>query len=160
MAKQENLLLSFMSTNFEPIKGEQEEDDGEELELSLGLSLNGRFGVDPKAKKLTRSSSISDFINPSRENGYSFVVPMMGSNGCNLVRACSLPTETEEWRKRKEIQTLRRMEAKRKRSEKQRNLKGVKDKSHKGFGGEESCEEGKEGIELSGLNCYCDLNYG
>jgi hypothetical protein len=46
-----------------------------------------------------------------------------------LPRTCSLPTETkEEWRKRKEMQTLRRMEAKRKRSEKQ-NFKAVKDKN-------------------------------
>ncbi|MCI22787.1 ninja-family protein AFP1-like, partial [Trifolium medium] len=39
-----------------------------------------------------------------------------------------LPTETEEeWRKRKELQTLRRLEAKRRRSEKQRVSKSEKD---------------------------------
>ncbi|KAK7394406.1 hypothetical protein VNO78_14934 [Psophocarpus tetragonolobus] len=82
----------------------------EEMELSLGLSMNGRFGVDPTAKKIKRTTSIPEL---GREEGTG-----------NLVRTCSLPTETEEeWRKRKELQTLRRMEARRKRSEKQRNLK-------------------------------------
>ncbi|GAU34545.1 hypothetical protein TSUD_219290 [Trifolium subterraneum] len=42
----------------------------------------------------------------------------------------SLPTETEEeWRKRKELQTLRRLEAKRRRPEKQRVSKSEKDSS-------------------------------
>jgi len=123
-----DLLPRFISGNHCNHKLNGEED----VELSLGLSLNGRFGVDPKAKKITRSrpSSIAtDFVNPLRENGNgsSFVVPNMESN--NLSRTCSLPTETEEeWRKRKEMQTLRRMEAKRKRSEKQ-NFKAVKDKN-------------------------------
>ncbi|XP_011009405.1 PREDICTED: ninja-family protein AFP3-like [Populus euphratica] len=108
-----DMLPRFISANHCNHKLNGEED----VELSLGLSLNGRFGVDPKAKKITRSrpSSIAaDFVNPLRENG-------------NASRTCSLPTETEEeWRKREEMQTLRRMEAKRKRSEKQ-NFKAVKD---------------------------------
>ncbi|KAK8661930.1 hypothetical protein V6N13_091518 [Hibiscus sabdariffa] len=37
-------------------------------------------------------------------------------------------------RQRKELQSLRRMEAKRKRSEKQKNLKAVRDKRRGGFG--------------------------
>ncbi|KAJ9173193.1 hypothetical protein P3X46_016356 [Hevea brasiliensis] len=119
-----------------------EETEGEDVELRLGLSLNGRFGVDPKANKLTRSSSIPDFINPARDNGSAFMVNLVSNN---LVRTWSLPTETdEEWRKRKELQMLRRMvqmEAKRKRSEKQRNLKALNDRN-KGFG-EESYEEDK-----------------
>ncbi|XP_022739303.1 ninja-family protein AFP3-like isoform X2 [Durio zibethinus] len=61
----------------------------------------------------------------------------------SLVRTCSLPTETEEeWRKRKELQSLRRMEAKRKRSEKQKNLKAVRDRNRAGFA-EENYEEDK-----------------
>ncbi|KAJ0099210.1 hypothetical protein Patl1_21747 [Pistacia atlantica] len=117
-------------------------EETEEIELSLGLSLNGRFGVDPeRANKLKRSSSIPDFLNPTGKdfNNYdnnesSFLVPV----GCgNLIRTCSLPTETEEdWRKRKELQTLRRMEAKRKRSEKQRNWKISRERSRV-FGEEE-----------------------
>ncbi|XP_040374599.1 ninja-family protein AFP2-like [Rosa chinensis] len=96
------------------------------LSLGLGLSLNRRFGVDPKAKvglQLKRSSSVSDFSPAVRtpvrdEEATTCHVP----RPCMvpLIRTCSLPTETEdEWRKRKELQSLRRMEAKRKRSEKQ-----------------------------------------
>lgn len=93
--------------------------NNEEIELSLGLSLNGRFGVDPKSSKnnLTRSasSSVSNFLEIS---------------SCTpLTRTCSLPVDAEEeTRKRKEMQMLRRMEAKRKRSEKQRRENGLGDK--------------------------------
>ncbi|GMI68484.1 ABI five binding protein 3 [Hibiscus trionum] len=123
-----------------------EEEEEEEIELSLGLSLNGQFGIDPRAKKLKRSSSIPDFINnstskDSREHASSVFPMACGS----LLRTCSLPTETEEeWRKRKELQSLRRMEAKRKRSQKQKNLKAVRDRKRGGFG-EENCEDGGRG---------------
>ncbi|XAR51659.1 hypothetical protein NMG60_11006349 [Bertholletia excelsa] len=113
-------------------------DEGEEeVELSLGLSLNGRFGVDPKrARKLnlTRSSSISDFMltkddeNKSNSGGLARLAPPVAH--VPLIRACSLPTETEEeWRKRKEIQSLRRMEAKRKRLEKLKNARTLRDQA-------------------------------
>ncbi|KAJ0042657.1 hypothetical protein Pint_19049 [Pistacia integerrima] len=131
----------FFYRNFQQAGGGGGEET-EEIELSLGLSLNGRFGVDPeRANKLKRSSSIPDFLNPTgkdfnnyNNNESSFLVPV----GCgNLIRTCSLPTETEEdWRKRKELQTLRRMEAKRKRSEKQRNWKISRERSRV-FGEEE-----------------------
>ncbi|KAJ6421538.1 hypothetical protein OIU84_028834 [Salix udensis] len=105
------LLQRFISGNHynHKLNGEEGEED---VELSLGLSLNGRFGVDPKAKKNTRSSSIaSDFINPAAENGSAFGRQQRsGGRG-------------------KETQTLRRMEAKRKRTEKQKNLKTVKDET-------------------------------
>ncbi|KAK4751320.1 hypothetical protein SAY87_004802 [Trapa incisa] len=85
------------------------------IELSLGLSLNGRFGVDPmrtNGTSLTRSSSIPDLLNSSMaEIGFS----------SSLKRSCSLPAETEdECRKRKEVQTLRRLELKRKWDQKHR----------------------------------------
>ncbi|ONI19024.1 hypothetical protein PRUPE_3G254500 [Prunus persica] len=56
----------------------------------------------------------------------------------------------EEWRKRKELQSLRRMEAKRKRSEKQqRNLKVPRDRSRENF------EEDKRGGEaMNGVQSY------
>ncbi|KAE8689262.1 Ninja-family protein AFP3 [Hibiscus syriacus] len=112
--------------------GQEEEEEEEEIELSLGLSLNGRFGVDPRAKKLKRSSSIPDFINNSTEK-----------------------TTEEEWRKRKELQCLRRMEAKRKRSEKQKNLKAVRDRRRGGCG-EENCEDDKGEVGGRGP---CDAIY-
>ncbi|XP_021905304.1 ninja-family protein AFP3-like [Carica papaya] len=130
-------FMSTTTTNFV-----RRDDKEEEIELSLGLSLNGRFGVDPRAKKLIRSSSIPDIIKApeTKDNDTGCVIPM----GCPpLMRTCSLPTETEEeWRRRKELQTLRRMEAKRKRSEKQRNLKAVRDRYR--HSGEENCEEDKK----------------
>ena len=132
-----DLLQRFMSK-----KQKSSVEDGEvEIELDLGLSLNGRFGVDPLAKTrlLTRSSSIPDFVvNDGRSE--------------LLSRTCSLPVETEEWRKRKELQSLRRLEAKRKRSEKQRNVRVLREKHKTGAGGgeEKIVEEGSIGSSGSG----------
>ncbi|KAK8717138.1 hypothetical protein V6N13_044417 [Hibiscus sabdariffa] len=140
-----DLLQRFMpsSYHFSHTNGEERGEE-EEIELSLGLSLNGQFGIDPRAKKLKRSSSIPDFINNSARKDSSEHASSVFSMACgSLLRTCSLPTETEEeWRKRKELQSLRRMEARRKRSEKQKNLKAVRDKRRGGFGGE-NCEDDK-----------------
>ncbi|KAA8530440.1 hypothetical protein F0562_005149 [Nyssa sinensis] len=105
---------------FEETKYEEEED----MELSLGLSLNGRFGVDlKKAEKLIRSSSISNFT-VTDDNNTACMAPVAYTP---MVRTCSLPTQTEEeWRKRKELQSQRRMEAKRKRIEKLKNVRTVR----------------------------------
>ncbi|KAK4778762.1 hypothetical protein SAY86_006290 [Trapa natans] len=86
------------------------------IELSLGLSLNGRFGVDPmraNGPNLARLSSIPDLLDPSvAELGFS----------SSLLKTSSLHAETEEeCRKRKEVQSLRRLEVKRKRDQKQRS---------------------------------------
>ncbi|CAL9114865.1 unnamed protein product [Musa acuminata var. zebrina] len=100
--------------------GEQLEVPGREsgeVELNLGLSLGGCFGTDSKAKKLVRSSSIAAFSSPQREHEF----PVMTTA---LVRTNSLPAETEEERrKRKELQSLKRFEAKRKRLEKRNCIK-------------------------------------
>lgn len=102
-------------------------DEDEEIELSLGLSLGGRFGVDKSSKKLMRSSSIAACLPAVRDDDAVAASPPPASYP-SLVRTSSLPVETEEeWRKRKELQTLRRMEAKRRRSEKQRNLKAERE---------------------------------
>lgn len=130
-----DLLQRLMSVNQLGLKVRlEEEEDEEELELSLGLSMNGRFGVDPRAKKIKRTTSIPEFMNlhPNRNDEEMGIGIGMGrsisSNIGGLMRTCSLPTEREEeWRKRKELQTLRRLEARRKRSEKQRNLKAMRD---------------------------------
>ncbi|CAI9761819.1 unnamed protein product [Fraxinus pennsylvanica] len=112
-----DLLQRFVGSSSECEEMKEEE----EIELNLGLSLGGRFGVDKGFKKLTRSSSIAECLPVVRDD--NDVVAHSG-----LVRTSSLPTETEEeWKKRKELQMLRRMEAKRRRSEKQKNVKGDKE---------------------------------
>ncbi|KAK6129144.1 hypothetical protein DH2020_037122 [Rehmannia glutinosa] len=96
--------------------------------------MNGRFGVDPARKKLKRSSSVANLvftvgavenetIHHARGMEFDVYAP--------LARTRSLPTETEEeWRRRKELQSMRRMEARRKRMEKLKNLRVVKDKEN------------------------------
>lgn len=103
----------------------------EKVELSLGLSLNGRFGMEPQKlvvnhekndNKLFHASSVTDFVNIPVDVELSLFSP--------LTRTCSLPPETEaEWRKRKELQSFRRSEAKRKRVEKLKNVRVVKGKT-------------------------------
>lgn len=140
-----DLLRRFTGTasDFDAAKEEDEE-----IELNLGLSLGGRFGVDKN--KLGRSSSIASCLPVVRDdNDVAAPAPVAYST---LVRTSSLPVETEEeWRKRKELQTLRRMEAKRRRSEKQRNLKGGGSEGGGGSGsgsGSLSLEEKRE-IEMN-----------
>lgn len=118
--------LDFM---FEKLPGQKDptgsdpDDDEQELELNLGLSLGGRFGVDKN--KLVRSSSIAAFL-PAVTSNKAGSGQVSGSGhgvGSGLARTASLPVETEEeWRKRKEVQSLRRLAAKRRRSEKQKSL--------------------------------------
>ncbi|XP_077217086.1 ABI five binding protein 3 [Tasmannia lanceolata] len=111
------------------------------IELNLGLSMGGRFGIDPKDQRLSRSSSIGGLailpeFGDSAGDSYS---PAIYSSA--LTRTCSLPEEN--LRKRKEMQTLRRMEAKRKRSGKQNFRVRVKDRESL----EGNCEEDKKGEE-------------
>ncbi|KAL7132693.1 hypothetical protein ABFS83_12G091300 [Erythranthe nasuta] len=138
-----DLLKRFMGVA--TVKVEAADDDEEEgIELNLGLSLGGRFGVD-KYTKLSRSSSIASCLPVVRDDSdAAAAAPPPAAAYAGLSRSSSLPVETEEeWRKRKELQTLRRMEAKRRRSEKQRNSKSS-DKE----GGSLSLEEKKE-IEMN-----------
>nr|XP_043606543.1 ninja-family protein AFP3-like [Erigeron canadensis] len=99
----------------------------EDVELSLGLSLNGHFGVknhnhnnnnnNNNNGKLIRASSIADFS--SFGSVTEDPTPLTLYPLTPLNRTCSLPIEPEvEWKKRKELQSLRRSEAKRKRVEK------------------------------------------
>ncbi|KAK2663261.1 hypothetical protein Ddye_001835 [Dipteronia dyeriana] len=154
-----DLLHRFMNGNHlvgNKNQPQQREEKTEEIELSLGLSLNGRFGVDPtRDQKFSRSSSIPDFMNPTtvkednNDDSSAFVFPVACAN---LIRTCSLPTETEEdWRMRKELQTFRRMQAKRKRSEKQqRNYKIARQRS-RAFGEEiDKKEESVNGSKGAG----------
>ncbi|KAJ8774701.1 hypothetical protein K2173_017147 [Erythroxylum novogranatense] len=118
-----------------------EEEDKNEIELNLGLSLGGRFGVDKTTKRgLTRSSSIAGSIPLIREHDVFSTPPVSYPP---LMRTSSLPAETEEeWRKRKEMQSLRRMEAKRRRSEKQKNVSS-------GLRGEVNLEDERRELNLN-----------
>ncbi|KAL1803238.1 hypothetical protein ACET3Z_031885 [Daucus carota] len=105
------------------------------IELNLGLSLGGRFGVDrstssSNSNRLVRSSSVAGVIPLVRDEPEVLTPPATApAPYSGLVRTSSLPVETEEqWRKRKEMQSLRRMEAKRRRSEKQRGRGGEEDR--------------------------------
>ncbi|KAL2559427.1 Ninja-family protein AFP1 [Forsythia ovata] len=141
-----DLLQRFMGSSSE-YEAAKEED--EEIELNLGLSLGGRFGVDKSSNKLVRSSSIAECLPVVRDDNDAVATPPVAYT--SLVRTSSLPVETEEeWRKRKELQTLRRMEAKRRRSEKQKILKGDKEGggSGGGNGGNLILEERRE-IEVN-----------
>lgn len=109
MAESE-LLFCKNKRKFDELSNEL---DGEGIELSLGLSLNGRFGVDrnrPDSSPLVRSSSVSNFVFGG------------GYEASGLGRTRSMPAGTEEeWRQRKETQSVRRMEAKRKRAERMKS---------------------------------------
>ncbi|KAG2268196.1 hypothetical protein Bca4012_070485 [Brassica carinata] len=79
------------------------EEDETAVELNLGLSLGGRFGVDKTPRKLKRSSSVL--------GAAPFVAEPENNYAVGLARTTSLPAEIEEgWRKRKEMQSVRRCE--------------------------------------------------
>ncbi|KAJ6834068.1 ninja-family protein AFP3-like [Iris pallida] len=100
------------------------------VELSLGLSLGGCFGSENREKtKLIRSSSISSFpffasdILSSSSSPSSSPAKEAAAKE-PLARTWSLPVAgvEEDYRKRKELQSLKRMEAKRKRSERRNSV--------------------------------------
>ncbi|KAJ9549091.1 hypothetical protein OSB04_021634 [Centaurea solstitialis] len=126
-----DLLHRFSTTDVgAPRRSDPEEDpgsvSGDEVELNLGLSLGGRFGVDKSnnSNKLIRSSSIAAILPVVKDDD---VLGGGGGGGGQERRRCRWRRE-EQWRKRKELQSLRRLAAKRRRSEKQRSLtKGERD---------------------------------
>ncbi|KAF8021394.1 hypothetical protein BT93_G1741 [Corymbia citriodora subsp. variegata] len=140
-----DLLQKFMCSSSSAHRPEYRtpNEETEELELNLGLSLGGKFGVDKSSSKLFRSSSIAGAMTLLGDEDNLTTSPSVPYP--SLMRTSSLPTETEEeWRKRKEMQTLRRMEAKRRRLERQRSLKTER---------EAGCDEEKPEIEGKlGLN--------
>ncbi|KAG1341943.1 ninja-family protein AFP3 [Cocos nucifera] len=126
-----DFLKRFAGNSFAYKHPEATGGDSDEIELSLGLSLGGCFGADPKGKKLFRSSSIASFSSLPTEPEFPVATV--------LSRTSSLPTETEEERrKRKELQSLKRLEAKRKRSEKRNSLKRWTRVDEDGEGGQSS----------------------
>ncbi|XP_047334837.1 ninja-family protein AFP3-like [Impatiens glandulifera] len=118
-----DLLQGFVTPNMIPSNleetsqksSEENEKEEEQIELTLGLSLNGRFGFDPTRAELYRSSSIP--VNLEIYAAVPESPPVM-------VRTSSLPSEKgEAWRKRKEIQSLKRQEARGRRLGKRKIVK-------------------------------------
>lgn len=114
LARQETNELSFPRDLLRRLVGARFGNEHSSMEcemkpdLNLGLSLGGCFAVETREMRLVRSSSIATLSVFPKELASS-----------SLVRTCSLPVEAnEENRKRKEIQSLKRLEAKRKRTEK------------------------------------------
>ncbi|KAG8095971.1 hypothetical protein GUJ93_ZPchr0013g36261 [Zizania palustris] len=153
--------------------------DAEEVDLSFGLSLGGRFGPEKRGEKLARSSSVAAIFAPEavappalfrtsslpataaaeaakkqslgnlnccRDKGFEVEPaakppasgsPSSGSSDGEgrrlevnmtdtLMRTSSLPAGIEdEWRKRKEAQSLKRLEVKRKRIERKNSTSNV-----------------------------------
>uniref|UniRef100_A0A0E0LN04 Ninja-family protein n=1 Tax=Oryza punctata TaxID=4537 RepID=A0A0E0LN04_ORYPU len=103
------------------VAGEKAGGESDEIELSLGLSLGGCFGADLarefKKPRLVRSSSIASICSLPGSAGDDVAA------AAPLMRTSSLPTETEEerWRRR-EMQSLKRLEAKRKRLERRNSM--------------------------------------
>lgn len=127
-----DFLHQISSLNSVEIKQEKDKHSAssDEIELSLGLSLNGCFGVDPSKKtNLIRSSSIASF--PSLVTGAEHERPV--TSGA-LMRTTSLPTD--------EMQVLKRLEAKRKRLERRNSI------NKNGGKGESSVERCEEDVEL------------
>lgn len=98
------------------------------VELSLGLSLGGSFGAnsgrDAKKPRLVRSSSLASSVcSPYGSDDLAAATPAPAP----LMRTSSLPTETEEerWRRR-EMQSLKRLQAKRKRLERRNSMNSGK----------------------------------
>lgn len=96
--------------------------ESDDIELSLGLSLGGRFGTEAKRPRLARSSSIASVCSVSSLDGDRDADPVPAAP-LPLLRTSSLPTETEEerWRRR-EMQSQRRLEARRKRVERRNSM--------------------------------------
>ncbi|KAL5095806.1 hypothetical protein RYX36_000133 [Vicia faba] len=120
----------------------------ENYELSLGLSSNGRFGIDPNAKKIKRAVSIPESsMILAAANG-----SCVGASAGNLIRTCSLPVvkpgeSREEWLRRKELQSQRRMEARRRKNEKRRQSRAARERSSSS-----GSRERGAGIEAGGEN--------
>jgi len=98
--------------------------ESDDIELSLGLSLGGRFGTEAKRPRLARSSSIASVCSVSSLDGDGDAdADPSPAAPLPLLRTSSLPTETEEerWRRR-EMQSRRRLEARRKRVERRNSM--------------------------------------
>ncbi|GJX54247.1 ninja-family protein AFP3-like protein [Tanacetum coccineum] len=94
-------LLQTLNSNTIPLNPNPVNNKNHHPDTTLALSLNGKYGWDPQSNKLSRACSSS-------------LIPELVDVELSLSRTCSLVDEVE-WRKRKEMQMLRRSEVKRRR---------------------------------------------
>lgn len=117
----------------------------DDVELSLGLSLNGRFSLNPTRKRLRRSSSVSDLLPRviAYDNGVSYrtLGAPLPRDVAPLARASSLPAETEE---------VQGPQARRRRMEKIRNVRGPR--AREGHNQDEIGDDGGIGNEIESPN--------
>ncbi|CAH8259000.1 unnamed protein product [Arabidopsis lyrata] len=90
-------------------KEDEAEEDEKDVELTLGLSLNGQFGTDPRSRKrknfdLGRSSSIPEgfFFDEQRSDGGSDMFQLDRTRSLPVVTEIEIGKETEKKRKRPE----------------------------------------------------------
>ncbi|KAK9278628.1 hypothetical protein L1049_028201 [Liquidambar formosana] len=120
-------INASLQTNGNPINplqrfSPQRHLDSEQLDLNLSLSLGRSHSEIPKEKPPIRSSSVAGIMIRNENAGEFATPPQPPASFLSLSRSCSLPTEGEQERwKVKELQSVRRMEAKRRMVEKQRS---------------------------------------
>lgn len=113
--------------NFSPEKNLSETQNSNlpQPDLNLGLSLGSIYGENSKESPLIRSSSIAGIVTLTNTSGE-------GERSClSLERASSLPTVAEQQQRPitlRELQTMRRIEAKNRLIQKQRSSKEAKQK--------------------------------
>ncbi|XP_017972457.1 PREDICTED: ninja-family protein AFP3 [Theobroma cacao] len=100
-----------------------------ELDLNLRLSLGGIYSGNTKEKPLTRSSSMAGVVTLNRSS--SEFQKSLPKSFLSLARSCSLPAQVERSKRPvnvKELRIMRRVEAKKRVVEKQRNAKKASEK--------------------------------
>lgn len=100
---------------------EEEEEKGDEFEVSLELSIGGRYGKSENSRAKIRDPCEENVEGQDNNSGISRcnfssgVRDVVAENGC----------ESVDLQRRKEIQALRRQEARRKREEKLKKSRGL-----------------------------------
>ncbi|XP_076950549.1 ninja-family protein AFP3-like [Bidens hawaiensis] len=143
-----------------PMKPKEEhglpDNNNNAVELNLGLSLNGRFGLESPQRSVTDENNNNIVNNINKLYRASSVTDVKSSLDYPLTRTSSLPPETAvDRQRRKQLQSLRRLEAKRKRVEKLKNgrmVKGKKqDHEQSSFDETMPCVSTKGGKRIRGL---------
>lgn len=141
---QENSNEKAQLSAFSALSSSESEEE-EQPDLNLCLSLGGLYAKPAKEKALARSSSIAG-EEPETHRGET---PFL-----SLSRSCSLPTETnngEEMAKLRDLQSMRRMEAKRRLAGKQRSFRDA-------LGEKRSPEKSPENLPASEIAAWAAVS--